>query len=105
AEEKCLRDALVARETKLRAARDRFNEWRVVRHLKSLPTRTTEYVDHIRPLVVLALNTGLRRGEMFSLKWSDIDLDAKILTVRAAAAKSGDSRRAPLESEAGGTTV
>jgi integrase len=100
AEENRLRDALVARETKLREARDRFNRWREARRKSKLPARTEEFVDHIRPLVLLALNTGLRRGELFSLHWSDINLDGAMLTVRAAAAKSGDSRHIPLNAEA-----
>lgn len=104
-EENRLRRALVTRERKLRAARDRFNEWRAARHKKAFPKREAEFVDHVRPLVLLALNTGLRRGELFSLRWSDIDLAGAMLTVRAAAAKSGDSRRVPLNDEASGVMV
>jgi integrase len=99
-EEKRLREALVKREGDLRAARDRGNEWRSARGKSTLPARVHEFVDNIRPLVLLALNTGLRRGELFSLKWADIDADTSMLTVRAAAAKSGDSRRVPLNDEA-----
>jgi integrase len=99
-EEKRLREALKRRETDIRGARDRFNEWRAARNRKALPKRPEGYVDHVHPLVLLALNTGLRRGELFSLKWADIDADASMLTVRAAAAKSGDSRRVPLNDEA-----
>jgi integrase len=99
-EEARLRTALTGRETRLREARDRFNEWREARGHKPLPKRTAEYVDHIRPLTLLALNTGLRRGELFSLRWGDINLSDSMLVVRAAAAKSGDSRRVPLNTEA-----
>ena len=99
-EEKRLRAALETREEDLRGARDRFNQWREKRRKAALPKRPDGYVDHVRPLVLLALNTGLRRGELFSLKWVDIDADATMLTVRAAAAKSGDSRRVPLNDEA-----
>jgi integrase len=99
-EESRLRDALIERETKLRAARDRGNEWRRSRKKKLYPPHKGEFVDHIRPLALLALNTGLRRGELFSLHWSDINFKGALLTVRAAAAKSGDSRRVPLNSEA-----
>lgn len=34
------------------------------------------------PELDLALYTGMRRGEQFTLKWSDVDLDRGILTVR-----------------------
>ena len=37
------------------------------RLLNSLSTR-------LRPFVVLALNTGMRRGELQALRWDDIDL-------------------------------
>jgi integrase len=32
----------------------------------------------------LALLSGLRRGELFALRWRDIDEEARILTVREA---------------------
>ena len=65
-ESAALRRALVTRESRLREARDRFNEWRTTRGMKPLPQRTEEFVDHLRPMTLLALNTGLRRGEIFS---------------------------------------
>jgi integrase len=38
--------------------------------------------DEYEALIVLALHTGLRAGEMFGLQWPDIDLEASTLTVR-----------------------
>jgi integrase len=35
-----------------------------------------------RTLILVAVATGLRRGELAALRWSDIDLDAQTLTVR-----------------------
>lgn len=34
------------------------------------------------PFVFLALNTGLRRGELLGLMWEDVDLDAGVIHVR-----------------------
>lgn len=56
--------------------------------------------DHLKSLVILSLNTGMRRGEVFNLKWSDIDLKNKVLTVEGDTAKSGQTRHIPLNKEA-----
>jgi integrase len=52
--------------------------------------------DRIKPTVTVSLHTGLRRGELFSLRWIDIDFDKKALTVHGATAKSRQSRYIPL---------
>lgn len=52
--------------------------------------------------VALALHTGMRRGEIFGLRWSDVDLDTERLSVvhsYAAAPKDGKSRHLRLPSE------
>lgn len=38
--------------------------------------------DRYHALWVLALATGMRRGELLGLRWADVDLDAKRLSVR-----------------------
>jgi len=99
-EERQLRTALFAREQKLRRCRVSFNKWREARGFPLCPLRTSEFIDHLRPIVLLALNTGLRRGELFNLKWKDVDTYAKWLTVQGETAKSGQTRRIPLNAEA-----
>ncbi len=99
-EERSLRAALVSREERLRVARDRFNTWRKVRHLEPLPRREEIYVDHLRPIVLVALNTGLRRGELLALTWNDVDLGGRIITVRGTSSKTGQTRRIPVNQEA-----
>jgi integrase len=86
--EQQLRVALRNREYELRKGRERFNAWRVTRHKTPLPMRDHEYVDHLTPIVLLALNTGLRRGELFSLQWKDVNLKTKWLTVAGKTSKS-----------------
>ncbi len=50
--------------------------------------------------MLLALNSGLRRGELLALTWGDVDLVGARLTVRGATAKSGRTRYLPLNSDA-----
>jgi integrase len=100
-EEKRLRAALAKRDRELIAGRARGNAWRDERgydRLSELPVGG--YGDHLTPMVLLGLNTGLRRGELTALTWDDVNLPAKRLTVRAAAAKGGKSRHIPLNREA-----
>ncbi len=99
-EEVELRAALAEREQSLLAARMRFNTWRAARGMEPLPEREGDYLDYLRPLVLVALNTGLRRGELLGLTWGAVNLSDKILTVTADTAKSGSTRRVPLNSEA-----
>lgn len=56
--------------------------------------------DWFQCLVVLAKNTGMRRGELFTLTWQDIDLDEKEITVKATNAKSNKTRKVPLNQKA-----
>lgn len=62
-----------------------------------------------RSMIVVALRTGLRLGELLALRWRDVDLEAGRLVVRRAAArgvvgtpKSGQAREVPLSEEARG---
>jgi integrase len=49
------------------------------------------YPHHYRPLVVTALHTGMRLGEILNLSWDDVDFRAKQILVRDS--KNGESRR------------
>jgi integrase len=99
AEEKALRKTLEKREAKFRRRRESGNRWRAERGREQKPA-ITGYCDHLMPMTLIALNTGLRRGELTSLTWADINLPGKMLTVRAGYAKSGKARHVPLNSEA-----
>lgn len=52
--------------------------------------------EYLHPLIRLALATAMRRGELLSLHWSDVDMDSGWLEVAAHKAKSGYSRKIPL---------
>jgi integrase len=99
AEEKRLRTALAKREAKRRAERARMQRWQRARGKPVLPDHGA-FTDYLAPLVLLALNSGLRRGELFALTWEDVNLPAKLLTVQAGIAKSRKARHVPLNPEA-----
>lgn len=98
-EEDRLRAALVARDTVRRASRESANVWRRERGYEEWAEYGV-YTDHLTPLVLIAANTGLRRGELLQLRWRDVNLEQPMLTVRGEGAKTGQTRHVPLNSEA-----
>ena len=49
---------------------------------------------HLRPIVVVALQTGMRQGEILGLRWQDIDFEKE--TIYIAHTKTGRPRRIPM---------
>ena len=100
-EEKKLREVLIAREEKIKTDRDNANQWRRERGYELHPDlHQFEFTDHMRPMIILSINTGLRQSEVFSLKWENVNFERALLTIEGAYAKSGKTRHIPLNSEA-----
>lgn len=99
AEEKRLREALGKRDERMRAGRDSANKWRKARKRDLMPA-LPHYGDHLTPAVLLAMNTGIRRGELLALKWSAVDFKGKQLTVEGVTTKTSQTRHIPLNDEA-----
>ena len=84
-----LMNALDEREAELRRARDSHNEWLKTRNLPEMPKLSSkEFVDHLKPIVVLSLSTGIRRKSMLSLEWGDINFAERNVKVRPATDKN-----------------
>lgn len=84
--------------------------------VKKLPVRSTrvrylsyegearllsECSPHLRPMVALAIETGLREGEVLGLTWDDVDLVEGLLHIEDA--KGGKRRDVPLSARATAT--
>lgn len=100
-EENRLLNALDEREKEIRDKRRSGNQWRLARgHIPKDDLDEVRFADYLKPLVLVGLHTGLRRGEIFSLEWSDVVLNEKNphLTVVGATSKSVHTRHVPLNS-------
>ena len=53
---------------------------------------------HIWPIIVFAIETGMRRGEILGLSWDNIDLNRR--TAFLPLTKNGSSREVPLSTKA-----
>ena len=52
--------------------------------------------EYLRPMIVTALDAGLRRGEMLALTWADVDARPSWLRLRGETTKSGKTRWVPI---------
>jgi integrase len=101
AEEQRLRDAAIARENEMRTERKNANDWRKQRGYDLYPDlHQVTFVDYIQPMILLSINTGMRRGELFSLCWKNVNFEQAVLTIEGSYAKSGKTRHIPLNTEA-----
>jgi integrase len=96
-EERRLLKALDTREEGLRRGRDNANQWRRERDYAELPNLyKVPYADHLKPMVLVSINTGIRQGELFQLRWADVDLQRADLAIEGSNAKSGKTRHISL---------
>lgn len=63
---------------------------------RAAPLLSHRYVDYLEPLITLAMNTGMRKGEMLTLRWEHINMEDRYLTIRSENAKSKNKRTIPL---------
>lgn len=63
---------------------------------KRLLAACTGKREHLRVILIAALDTALRKNELFTLTWNDVDLDKKIIKLKALNAKTLKPRIVPL---------
>jgi len=52
--------------------------------------------ERLRAIIILALHTGMRRGEILSLGWEDVDFERRFISIHDS--KNGQPRHVPLDS-------
>lgn len=99
-EDKRLRAALDARQDEMRLERESANKWRADRDQEQKPSLLElHFTDHLKPMVIVSLKTGMRRGELFDLKWSSVNFDTKTITVTGDTAKTSETRHIQMNTE------
>jgi len=99
-ENKRLRAAMDARQDQMRAERESGNKSRADRNQAQKPSWLgLHFTDHIKPMVLVSLNSGMRRGELFDLKWSSVNFITKTITVAGDTTKTSETRHIPMNRE------
>ena len=60
---------------------------------------------HLVPILVTALNTGMRKMEVLTLTWKDINFDTNFITIRKDISKSKKVRRIPINTKLRGVLL
>jgi integrase len=55
--------------------------------------------EYLRPVVTMAYHTGMRLGEIVSLRWENVELLNRLVRLNAGETKNGDGRVIPLGDE------
>ena len=99
-EAKRLREALDTRQDEIRAERESANQWRADRGKQQMQSLLQlPFTDHLKPMVLVSLNTGMRRGELFDLKWSAVNFSTNTITAAGDTTKTSDTRHIPMNKE------
>jgi integrase len=79
-----------ADETKRERVLSREEERRLLDACATLKRR------HLRPLIICALDTGMRRGELLKLQWKDVDLEGRVIHIKSFNTKTMKARDVPV---------
>jgi len=82
-------ETLIRKEREDNKRRRRISEEEETRLLSVAPS-------HLRSMIIAALDTGMRRGEMLALRFADVDFGRKLITLRGTTTKSKKTRIVPI---------
>jgi len=82
----------MSRVQMVRARRKR----RPILSVEEEPKLLVAATDHLRPIIIAAIDTGMRRGELLSQRAEDVDLTRGVLNVTKSKTVGGEQREIPL---------
>jgi integrase len=56
----------------------------------------TAHREHLRPILICAIDSGMRRGEILSLKWRDVDFEDGLICIQAFNTKTMKERQVSM---------
>ena len=97
----CIKEGLITKNPCTLAGRFREENYKI-RYLSSgeeerLFNAITPESEYMRPIIITALQTGMRKSEILSLKWSQVDFRQGFIDVLKS--KSGKERKIPISSK------
>src|SRR6266542_3432717 len=51
---------------------------------------------HLIPVIIAAIDTGARKGELLAVRWSDVDSKQRTITLRSETTKTQQTRAVPM---------
>lgn len=82
----------MSRVQMVRARRKR----RPILSLEEEPKLLAAATEHLKPIIIAAIDTGMRRGELLSQRAEDVDLTRSVLYVTKSKTVGGEQREIPL---------
>ncbi len=86
-------EAVLKRIRKVKPMRDEEKRLRYL-SIEECPILVSACEPHLQPIVITALNTRMRRGEIFGLKWTNVDLKNGFILLNKT--KNGERREIPI---------
>lgn len=81
--------------TRMRLERERKRK-RPVMSLEEEERLLGKAQPHLRPIIIVALDSGMRRGEILTQRWEDVDFARRLLFVSHSKTPEAESREIPL---------
>jgi integrase len=93
-----LRSPFAAGDSLIRVADENKRERILTREeeITLLAACETPQRAHLKAILICALDTGMRQGEIFSLRWRDVDLENGLLNIQAFHTKTMKERQVAI---------